>query len=76
MNKQRSNNVTRYFSLRVLAFSCCMERRCIAEIHQLMPPEVEQVDDDGYQQGQQAPKHIGIEKSHVLLFYSVQFHFY
>ena len=31
-----------------------------------MPPEVEQVDDDGNQQGKQAPKHIGIEEMHNL----------
>jgi hypothetical protein len=31
-----------------------------------MPPEVEQVDNDGNQQGKQAPKHIGIEKMHNL----------
>jgi hypothetical protein len=38
----------------------------IAEIHQLVPPEVEQVDDNGNQQGKQAPKHIGIEETHSL----------
>ena len=31
-----------------------------------MPPEVEQVDDDGYQQGEQAPKQIWIKETHVV----------
>ena len=31
-----------------------------------MPPEIEQVDDDGNQQGEQAPKHIGIKETHNL----------
>ena len=62
--QQQGDEIFQLARLGVLLLNASQYSR-IAEIHQLMPPEIEQVDKDGNQQGKQAPKHIGIEETHI-----------